>query len=147
MHIDRKTPMPEESPSLHHVVFAVAAERHATAAQMFTDLGFVFETLQLTELGLDIHLDWNRGIELISPMPGSTGQVALSVTEFLERHGDGVFTVVVGVPEASSAAAVAERYGATTRFRQHMEGEGTYLDENDVSILGLPLTFLATNIP
>jgi hypothetical protein len=114
---------------------------------MFTDLGFVFETLQLTELGLDIHLDWNRGIELISPMPGSTGQVALSVTEFLERHGDGVFTVVVGVPEASSAAAVAERYGATTRFRQHMEGEGTYLDENDVSILGLPLTFLATNIP
>jgi hypothetical protein len=28
-----------------------------------------------------------------------------------------------------------------------MEGEGTYLDENDVSILGLPLTFLATNIP
>jgi 4-hydroxyphenylpyruvate dioxygenase-like putative hemolysin len=147
MHIDRKTPMPEESPSLHHVVFAVAAERHATAAQMFTDLGFVFETLQLTELGLDIHLDWNRGIELISPMPGSTGPVALSVTEFLERHGDGVFTVVVGVPEASSAAAVAERYGATTRFRQHMEGEGTYLDENDVSILGLPLTFLATNIP
>jgi 4-hydroxyphenylpyruvate dioxygenase-like putative hemolysin len=139
--------MPEESPSLHHVVFAVAAERHATAAQMFTDLGFVFETLQLTELGLDIHLDWNRGIELISPMPGSTGEVARSVTEFLERHGDGVFTVVVGVPEASSAAAVAERYGATTRFRQHMEGEGTYLDENDVSILGLPLTFLATNIP
>ncbi len=137
----------QQEPSLHHVVFAVAAERHATAAQMFSDLGFVFETLQLTELGLDIHLDWNRGIELISPMPGSTGEVALSVTEFLERRGDGVFTVVVGVPEASSAAAVAERYGATTRFRQHMEGEGSYLDENDVSILGLPLTFLATNIP
>jgi methylmalonyl-CoA/ethylmalonyl-CoA epimerase len=137
----------KQEPSLHHVVFAVAAERHATAAQMFTDLGFAFETLQLIELGLDIHLDWNRGIELISPMPGSTGEVAASVTEFLERHGDGVFTVVVGVPEASSADAVAERYGATTRFRQHMEGEGTYLDENDVSILGLPLTFLATNIP
>lgn len=137
----------KQEPSLHHVVFAVAAERHATAAQMFGDLGFVFETLRLTELGLDIHLDWNRGIELISPTPGSTGEVARSVTEFLERHGDGVFTVVVGVPEASSAAAVAERYGATTRFRQHLEGEGTYLDENDVSILGLPLTFLATNIP
>jgi methylmalonyl-CoA/ethylmalonyl-CoA epimerase len=137
----------KQEPSLHHVVFAVAAERHATATQMFSDLGFVFETLQLTELGLDIHLDWNRGIELISPTPGSTGEVALSVTEFLERHGDGVFTVVVGVPDASSAAVVAERYGATTRFRQHMEGEGTYLDENDVSILGLPLTFLATNIP
>ncbi|HEX5254103.1 MAG TPA: hypothetical protein VFW69_09560 [Mycobacterium sp.] len=145
--------MPEEpdtkgvSPMLHHVVFAVAPERHATAAQMFGDLGFVLEPLQLTELGLDIHLDWKRGIELISPIPGSTGEVAVSVTEFLERHGDGVFTVVIGVPEAAAADAVAERYGATTRFRQRIEGEGTYLDENDVSILGLPLTFLATNIP
>ncbi|RAU95036.1 hypothetical protein DQP58_13005 [Mycobacterium colombiense] len=128
-------------------MFAVSPERHAVAAQMFGDLGFVFETLQLTELGLDIHLDWNRGIELISPIPGSTGEVAVSVSDFLERHGDGVFTVVIGVPEAATADAVAERYGATTRFRQHMEGEGTYLDENDVSILGLPLTFLATNIP
>ncbi|OBB64458.1 hypothetical protein [Mycobacterium sp. 852014-50255_SCH5639931] len=137
----------KQEPSLHHVVFAVAPERHAVAAQIFSDLGFVFEPLQLTELGLDIHLDWSRGIELISPIPGSTGQVAGAVTEFLQRHGDGVYTVVIGVPDASSADAVAERYGATTRFRQHFEGEGSYLDENDVSILGLPLTFLATNIP
>ncbi len=134
-------------PALHHVVFAVAPERHVAAAQLFSDLGFVFQTLQLAEHGLDIHLDWDRGIELISPIPGSTGEVAVSVTEFLERHGDGVFTVVIGVPEAATSDAVAERYGATRRFRQHMEGEGTYLDENDVSILGLPLTFLATNIP
>lgn len=138
--------MPQE-PSLHHVVFAVAPERHAAVTQMFSDLGFLFEPLQLAELGLDIHLDWNRGIELISPIPGSTGEVAVTVTEFLERHGDGVFTVVIGVPEAAKADAVAERYGAATRFRQHMEGDGTFLDENDVSILGLPLTFLATNIP
>lgn len=136
-----------QEPSLHHVVFAVAPDRHAAVTQMFSDLGFVFEPLQLAELGLDIHLDWNRGIELISPIPGSTGEVAASVTEFLERHGDGVFTVVIGVPEAATADAVALRYGATTRFRQRMEGEGTFLDENDVSILGLPLTFLATNIP
>ncbi|GBG39253.1 hypothetical protein NJB14197_06680 [Mycobacterium montefiorense] len=138
--------MPEE-PSLHHVVFAVAPERHVTVTQFFSDLGFVFQPLQLTELGLDIHLDWNRGIELVSPIPGSTGEVAASVNEFLERHGDGVYTVVIGVPEAASAQAVAERYGATTRFRQHFEGEGTYLDENDLSVLGLPLTLLATNIP
>lgn len=92
----------KQEPSLHHVVFAVAPERHAAAAQMFSDLGFVFEPLQLTELGLDIHLDWDRGIELISPISGSTGEVAGSVTEFLERQGDGVYTVVIGVPEASS---------------------------------------------
>jgi 4-hydroxyphenylpyruvate dioxygenase-like putative hemolysin len=137
----------KQEPSLHHVVFAVAPERHAETAQMFSDLGFVFEPLQLAEHGLDIHLDWNRGIELISPIPGSTGSVAASVNEFLARHGDGVYTVVVGVPEAVSALAVAERYGATTRFRQHFEGDGTHLDENDLSVLGLPLTLLATNIP
>jgi hypothetical protein len=33
------------------------------------------------------------------------------------------------------------------RFRQHFDGDGTYLDEIDLSVLGLPLTFLATNVP
>ena len=151
--IDRWTSMSQEttnetsSPQLHHVVFAVAPERHATAAQMFSDLGFAFESLQLTELGLDIHLDWNRGIELISPIPGSSGPVAASVNQLLELHGDGVYTVVIRVPAASAAESVAERYGGTTRFRQNFKGEGSYLDEIDLSVLGLPLTFLVTNIP
>jgi 4-hydroxyphenylpyruvate dioxygenase-like putative hemolysin len=139
--------MADESPSLHHVVFAVASERHGAVAQLFTDLGFAFESFQLTELGLDIHLDWNRGIELISPVPGSSGPVAASVNEFLESHGDGVYTVVIRVPAASAAEDIAERYGGTTRFRQNFEGEGSYLDEIDLSVLGLPLTFLATDIP
>lgn len=133
--------------SLHHVVFAVAPERHAAAAQLFTDLGFVFENFQLTELGLDIHLDWNRGIELISPIAESPGPVAASVNEFLDTHGDGIYSVVIRVPAASAAEAVAERYGATTRFKQSFAGEGSHLDEIDLSVLGLPLTFLATDIP
>lgn len=66
---------------------------------------------------------------------------------FLDRHGDGIYTVVLRVPDASAAEAVAERYGATTRFRQQFEGEGSYLDEIDLSVLDLPLTLLATNIP
>lgn len=49
-------------PKLHHVVFAVAPERQAAKAQMFTDLGFTFENTELTELGVHVHLDWNRGI-------------------------------------------------------------------------------------
>jgi 4-hydroxyphenylpyruvate dioxygenase-like putative hemolysin len=139
--------MPEESPSLHHVVFAVATKRHVAVAHLFTDLGFDLTNFQLTDLGLDIHLDWNRGIELISPIPGSPGPVAASVNEFLESHGDGVYTVVIGVPAASAADAVAQRYGATTRFRQSLAGEGSHLEEIDASVLGMPLTFLATNIP
>jgi 4-hydroxyphenylpyruvate dioxygenase-like putative hemolysin len=137
----------DSSPLLHHVVFAVAPRRHADVAQLFTDLGFGFENLELAELGLQVHLDWNRGIELISPIPGSTASVAVSVNAFLDRRGDGVYTVVIRVPGASAAEAMAERYGATTRFRQNFEGDGSYLDEIDLSVFSLPLTFLSTNVP
>lgn len=132
---------------LHHVVFAVAPQRHAETAQMFTDLGFHFEKLELTELGLDVHLDWNGGLELISPVPGSTASVAGFVNEFLESRGDGVYTVVLRVADASAAESVSERYGGRTRFRQNFEGDGSYLDEVDLSVFGLPLTFLSTNVP
>jgi methylmalonyl-CoA/ethylmalonyl-CoA epimerase len=137
-----------DSPSrLHHVVFAVARERHDEVGQLFTELGFSFEDMNLDELGIRVLLDWNRGIELISPTAGSTASVAVSVTEFLESHGDGVFTVVVQVPGASQAEDIAKRYGSTTRFRQGFRGDGNYLEEIDLSVLGLPLTFLSTNLP
>ncbi len=140
--------MDDPSSRLHHVVFAVSRERHEAVGQLFTELGFSFEEISLDELGIRVLLDWNRGIELISPNPGSTAEVATSVTEFLASHGDGgVFTVVVQVPGASEAEDVAKRYGSTTRFRQGFEGEGNYLEEIDLSVLGLPLTFLSTNLP
>ncbi|KUI47543.1 MULTISPECIES: hypothetical protein [Mycobacterium] len=138
--------MTSEPLQLHHVVFAVAPERRVAMASLFTDLGFAFEEAELTELGVRVHLDWNRGIELISPVPGSTASVANYVNDFLERRGDGVYTVVLRVPDASAAESVAQRYGSTTRFRQGFSGEGSYLDEIDLSVLGLPLTFLATNV-
>lgn len=133
--------------ALHHVVFAVAPERQATVAQMFTELGFRFDSTELSELGLSIYLDWNGGLELVSAIPGATAGVAKSVSEFVEGNGDGVYTVVLSVPEASAAEAVTERYGSTSRFRQSISGEGTYLDEIDLSVCGLPLTLLSTNIP
>lgn len=136
----------ESSPRLHHVVFAVAPQRRDAMAAMFTDLGFTFEEAELTELGVRVHLDWNRGIELISPVPGSAASVATYVNEFLDRHGDGVYTVVLRVGDAAAAESVAQRHGSTTRFRQGFSGEGSYLDEIDLSVVGLPLTFLATNV-
>ena len=139
--------MNDSSSRLHHVVFAVAPERHDTIGKLFTELGFSFEDINLDELGLRVLLDWHRGIELISAKPGSTAEVAASVTEFLTSHGEGVFTVVVQVPGASQAEDIARRYGATIRFRQGFEGEGNYLEEIDLSVLGLPLTFLSTNLP
>ncbi|MEW2478493.1 hypothetical protein AB0876_02770 [Mycobacterium sp. NPDC049093] len=133
-------------PALHHVVFAVAAERTADMVQMFTDLGFTFNAAELSDLGVHVHLDWDRGVELISPLPGSTASVAASVNDFLDQHGDGVYTVVLRVPDAAAAEDVTQRYGSETRFRQGFSGEGSYLDEIDVSALGLPLTFLSTNV-
>ena len=132
---------------LHHVVFAVAPERQTAVAQMFTELGFSFDSTELTELGLSIHLDWNGGVELISAVPGATADVAASVSEFVERNGDGVYTVVLRVPGASAAEAVTERYGSRTRFRQSFSGDGSHLEEIDLSVFGLPLTLLSTNIP
>jgi methylmalonyl-CoA/ethylmalonyl-CoA epimerase len=135
-----------QPPQLHHIVFAVAPERLATVTQMFTELGFSFESGELTELGVNVALDWNGGLELISAVPGSTAAVAASVNDFINRHGDGVYTVVVQVPGASAAEAITERYGSTIRFRQSFSGEGSYLDEIDLSVSGLPLTFLSTNV-
>lgn len=73
--------------------------------------------------------------------------MATSVREFLASHGDGVYTVVVQVPGASDAENIAQRYGSTTRFRQGFSGDGNYLEEVDLSVFGLPLTFLSTNLP
>jgi 4-hydroxyphenylpyruvate dioxygenase-like putative hemolysin len=135
------------TPRLHHVTFAVPLERLDTVTQFFIDLGFALQPADLTEPGLHIRLDWERGIELISPITGSSGTVAASVNEFLDTHGEGVYTVVIQVPGASAAESVAERYGATTRYRFQLEGDGTHVDENELSVFGLPLTLLDTNIP
>jgi 4-hydroxyphenylpyruvate dioxygenase-like putative hemolysin len=132
---------------LHHVVFAVTPERHDSVAQMFTDLGFTLQPAELTELGLRISLDWDSGIELTSPISGSTAPVADSVRQFLDAKGDGIYTIVVQVPHAAAAEAVTERYGAAIRFRQRLDGDGTHLEEIDLSVLDLPITLLDTNIP
>ena len=138
---------PGSRSSLHHVVFAIAPERHEAAAKMFTELGLSFAPAELEELGLRISLAWDQGIELISPLPGATAPVAALVQEFLDAKGDGIYTVVVQVPDAAAAEAITDRYGADIRFRQKLEGDGTHLEEIDLSVAGLPLTLLDTNIP
>jgi methylmalonyl-CoA/ethylmalonyl-CoA epimerase len=138
--------MTGERSRLHHVVFAVSRERREAVAHMFTELGFGFNGTDLTELGVSVQLDWDGGLELISPIPGSTAEVAVSVADFLARNGDGVYTVVLRVPETSAAESLTERYGSRTRFRQSFSGEGSYLDEVELSVFNLPLTLLSTNV-
>jgi 4-hydroxyphenylpyruvate dioxygenase-like putative hemolysin len=137
----------QEGSRLHHVTFAVAPERLDEATELFTELGFVLNAGELPDAGIHIRLDWARGIELISPIAGSTAAVATRVKEFLTEKGDGVYTVVLQVPSASAAESVAQRYGSSTHYRFDISGDGTYCNEVELSVLGHPVTFMSTNIP
>ena len=132
---------------LHHVVFAIALERLDAAAAYLTALGFVFQAFDHDELGLAIRLDWDRGFELISPLPGASREPG-SAAEFLARNGDGLFSVVVRTQDCGAAERDAGRHGAKPDFRQHVEGDGFQVAEVKLEpLFGIPLTLLETNLP
>jgi 4-hydroxyphenylpyruvate dioxygenase-like putative hemolysin len=139
--------MTQPKTALHHVVFAIAPERLEVAAEFLTSLGFEFQAFELEHLGLQIRLDWDRGFELISPTPAAPNERG-SAADFLARHGDGLFSVVVHVPDSDAAADVARRYGTKPDFEQAMDGDGFELKEVKLEPLcGIPLTLLQTNLP
>jgi hypothetical protein len=136
-----------QSPLLHHVVFAIAPERLDAAAEYLTALGFVFQAFDHVELGLAIRLDWDRGFELISPLPDAPTEDG-TAADFLARHGDGLFSVVVRTADCQAAEQIAMRHGARSDFRQHVEGDGFEVTEVKLmSLFGIPLTLLETNLP
>src|SRR4051812_17409162 len=104
-------------PMMHHVVFAVGQERLSAATAFLEALGFHFQTHELDDLDLLVTLDWQRGVELVTPLDGA-GVNPGSVAEFIACRGDGVYSVVVRVDDADATAALAARYGAHTDFRQ-----------------------------
>ena len=137
---------PSRANSVHHVVFAVPREQLSETAQFFSELGFRFQTIELEDVGLRVLLDWDGGLELVTPLSAvadGTGEVE----QFLQQNGPGVYSVVIRVGDAPAAEQVARRYGARTRFRQHRGGDGFELDEIEISVVGLPLTFLSTDLP
>lgn len=91
-------------------------------------------------------LDWAGGVELISPLDTEVGRKS-AVAEFLASRGDGVYSVVLRVADITTAEEVAARYGALTRFREHRTGDGFELDESEMTVAGLPITLLATDLP
>jgi 4-hydroxyphenylpyruvate dioxygenase-like putative hemolysin len=137
---------PSRANSVHHVVFAVPREQLSETAQFFSELGFRFQTIELEDVGLRVLLDWDGGLELVTPL-SAVADGAGEVAQFLQRNGPGVYSVVIRVDDAHAAEQVAQRYGAQTRFRQHRGGDGFELDEIEISVLGLPLTFLSTDLP
>jgi 4-hydroxyphenylpyruvate dioxygenase-like putative hemolysin len=132
--------------SVHHVVLAVPQEQRSETAQFFSDLGFRFQTIELKDAGLRVLLDWDGGLELVTPL-SSAADGDNAVANFLQQNGPGVYSVVIRVGDAPAAEQVAQRYRAQTRLRQHRGGDGYELDEIEITVLGLPLTFLSTDLP
>jgi 4-hydroxyphenylpyruvate dioxygenase-like putative hemolysin len=142
--VAESTNEPSRATSVHHVVFAVTAEQLRETAEFFSELGFRFQTIELDDVGLQVLLDWDGGLELVTPLVADgSGEVA----QFLKRNGPGVYSVVIRVSDASAAEQVAQRYGSRTQFQQHRGGDGFELDEIEISVLGLPLTLLSTDLP
>jgi 4-hydroxyphenylpyruvate dioxygenase-like putative hemolysin len=139
--------MPRTLPVMHHVVFAVAPERLDAAVQFLESLGFRFHRHELTDVGLQVMLDWDGGVEIVTPTAPDDRNPG-SVAEFLAREGDGVYSVVMCVDNADAAEDLARRYGADTQLRQRRDGDGIELLEVQLStIFGMPLTLLSMNLP
>ena len=138
--------MAESLPRMHHVAIAVSAERHDEMKRFFGDLGFTFADFDLPDVGPRVTLDWDRGIELLTPTADDIGRES-AVARFLAHHGDGLYSAVLRVDDATAARDVARRYGAATVFAQHREVGEFSLDEIELDVLGVPVTVLATDLP
>ncbi|MGX9792802.1 VOC family protein [Mycobacterium sp. MMS18-G62] len=139
--------MTQSPPVLHHVVFAIARERLDRAAEYLTALGFQFQAFDHEELGLAIRLDWDRGFELISPLPEAPNEPG-TAADFLACNGAGLFSVVVRTADCEVAEDIAIRHGTQPDFRQHVEGDGFTVTEVKLRpLFGIPLTLLETNLP
>jgi hypothetical protein len=139
--------MPQPSPLLHHVVFAIGLERLDQAAEYLTALGFQFQSFELEHLGLQIRLDWDRGFELIAPTEAAPADAG-TAADFLARNGDGLFSVVIRTSDCDQDEHAAARYGVKSDFRQRHEGDGFELTEIKLEpLFGIPLTLMSTNMP
>src|SRR6202012_3854981 len=88
--------------SVHHVVFATPQEQLSETAQFFSGLGFCFQAIELEDGGLRVLLDWDRGLELVSPL-SSEADGANAVAQFLRQNGPGAYSVVIRVGDAPAA--------------------------------------------
>lgn len=131
---------------MHHAVFAVQPTSFEKATRYLERLGFDLVEHTLDDVGLRLRIDWAGGMELVTPTDGHVNESG-SVGDFLARHGDGLFTVVVRVLDAERASADAQGAGAVERYRQHRGGPGFTLTEIEMTpLFGLSITFLETDI-
>ena len=131
---------------VHHVVLCVHRANQDAAAAYCRDLGFEFAEFELDDVGLRVLLDWDGGMEIISPT-ADAGPEAEHTRRFLEERGEGVYSVVVRTPDVDGPRSMAVRAGAVVEFEQHRQGTGFWLDEVQLSpVHGVAVTLLATDL-
>jgi 4-hydroxyphenylpyruvate dioxygenase-like putative hemolysin len=136
----------EQRSRMHHAVFAVHPQSFDGASRYLERLGFQLVEHVVDDVRLRVRIDWSGGMELVTPADGHVGEIG-SVGDFLARHGEGLFTVAVRVPDAERASAVAQAEGAAERYRQRRGGEGFTLTEIEMApLFGLSVTFLETDL-
>jgi 4-hydroxyphenylpyruvate dioxygenase-like putative hemolysin len=144
--VDEQLAPAQAPPRLHHVVFAVRAESFDSATEYLECLGFRLVEHTLDDVGLRVRIDWSGGVEVVTPTADHLAEGG-SVGDFLARNGEGVFSVVVRVPDADQASTSAQAAGAAERYRQRRHGSGFKLAEIEMApLFGLPITFLETNL-
>jgi 4-hydroxyphenylpyruvate dioxygenase-like putative hemolysin len=61
--------------------------------------------------GIRIAADWDLGIQLVQPIPGSANPIAQQMQKFLAEKGDGVFSVGFSVDDSEAALNGAKAAG------------------------------------
>jgi len=129
---------------VHHAVFCVHGDNQELAADFWRALGLTFAEVILADLEIRVLIDWDAGIELVSPLPDA-GEPAAAFTTFLETRGEGLYSLVMSVDEVDGPEAIALRYGADVEYRQHRDLGSMVIDEVMLApVHGMPITFLAT---
>jgi hypothetical protein len=130
---------------VHHAVFCVHGENQERAADLWRGLGLTFSEIVLADLEIRVLIDWDAGIELVSPLHDA-GEPALAFTTFLETQGEGLYSLAMSVDEVDGPEAIALRYGAQVEYRQHRDLGSFVIDEVMLApVHGMPITFLSVN--
>ena len=95
---------------IDHIAICVRPENLQAAIDQFSELlDIKFEgPFESADSGVTYYLDWDSGMEVYTP---SDQMLAADRFEFLERHGEGVFRVIFGVPDIGEAVARARSMG------------------------------------
>ena len=129
---------------MHHAVFCVHRDNQERAADLWRELGLTFAEIVLDDLEIRVLIDWDAGIELVSPLPGAA-ESAPAFTTFLDTRGEGLYSLVMSVDEVDGPEAIARRYGAHVEYRQHRDLGSFVIDEVMLApVHGMPITFLCT---